>query len=58
MTNASETLYKEMDPLVANEAALQIYAAWYGNSGRIVKNSSDRIVAHTPVGVRQLRHQL
>ena len=45
-----EAIYREVYPLITNPRALEVSAAWAGNSGRLVKNSSETFTHVTPAG--------
>ena len=43
-----ESVYREVYPIIANAGALEVSAMWAGNSGRLVKNSTESLVHLTP----------
>jgi hypothetical protein len=45
-----EAIYREMYPIITNAGALEVSATWAGNSGRLVRNSSETFSHATPTG--------
>lgn len=46
----NESLYREVYPIIANAGALEVSATWAGNSGRLVKNSTESLVHVARIG--------
>ena len=47
---ADEKVYREVYPIIANTRALAVSASWAGDSGRLIKNSTETFSHVTPVG--------
>ena len=45
-----ERVYREVYPIIANAGALEVSSTWAGNSGRLVRNSTESFVHLTPGG--------